>query len=116
MGSANRTSRPSQPLVIAHRGSSGSRPENTLSAFQLAVDQRADMIEIDLHFSRDDEIVVRHDSDLTSLGAKGELREMDLADIRSLDAGAGEKIPTLDEVLDRFGPQIPFNLELKNGS
>ena len=103
MGSVDGTSRPSQPLVIAHRGASGSRPENTLSAFQLAVEQRADMIEIDLHFSRDDEIVVRHDSDLTSLGAKGELREMDLADIRSLDAGAGEKIPTLDEVLDRFG-------------
>jgi glycerophosphoryl diester phosphodiesterase len=116
MGSAKRTPRPKRPLVIAHRGSSGSRPENTFSAFQLAVDQRADMIEIDLHFSRDDEIVVRHDSDLASLGAKGELREMDLADIRSLDAGAGERIPTLDEVLDRFGSQIPFNLEIKDGA
>ena len=116
MGSANRTSRPSQPLVIAHRGASGSRPENTLSAFQLAVEQRADMIEIDLHLSRDDEIVVRHDSDLAGLGTKRELRELDFAEIRSLDAGAGEKIPTLDEVLDRFGPQIPFNLEMKNGS
>jgi glycerophosphoryl diester phosphodiesterase len=82
----------------------------------LAVEQRADMIEIDLHLSRDDQIVVRHDSDLASLGAKRELRELELADIRSLDAGAGEKIPTLDEVLDRFGPQIPFNLELKSGS
>jgi glycerophosphoryl diester phosphodiesterase len=77
-----------QPLVIAHRGASGYRPENTLSAFQLAVDQRADMIEIDL----------------------------DLAQIRGLDAGEGEKVPTLDEVLDRFGSEIAFNLEIKTGS
>jgi glycerophosphoryl diester phosphodiesterase len=108
--------RPSQPLVIAHRGASGDRPENTLSAFQLAVDQRADMIETDLHLSRDDAIVVRHDSDLASLGLKRELRATDLAQIRSLDAGEGEKIPILDEVLDRFGLEIAFNLEIKGGS
>jgi len=74
------------------------------------------MIEIDLHLSRDDEIVIRHDSNLASLGTQRELREMDLADLESLDAGAGEKIPILDEVLDRFGAQIPFNLEIKSGS
>ncbi len=108
--------RPSQPLVIAHRGASGERPENTLSAFQLAVDQRADMIETDLHLSRDGAIVVRHDPDLASLGLRRELRATDLAQIRSLDAGDGEKIPILDEVLDRFGSQIAFNLELKSGS
>ena len=105
-----------QPLVIAHRGASGDRPENTLSAFQLAVDQRADMIEIDLHLSRDDAIVVRHDEDLTGLGLKREMRAVDLAQIQSLDAGDGEKIPTLDEVLDRFGSEIAFNLEIKTGS
>jgi glycerophosphoryl diester phosphodiesterase len=107
---------PSQPLVIAHRGASGDRPENTLSAFQLAVDQRADMIEIDLHLSRDDAIVVRHDPDLASLGLRRELRATDLAQIRSLDAGEGEKIPILDEVLDRFGSEIALNLEIKSGS
>ena len=105
-----------QPLVIAHRGASGHRPENTLSAFQLAVDQRADMIEIDLHLSRDDAIVVRHDEDLASLGLKREIRAADLARIQSLDAGDGEKVPTLDEVLDRFGSEIAFNLEIKTGS
>ena len=105
-----------QPLVIAHRGASGYRPENTLSAFQLAVDQRADMIEIDLHLSRDDAIVVRHDENLASLGLKREIRAADLAQIQSLDAGDGEKIPTLDEVLDRFGSEIAFNLEIKTGS
>jgi len=106
----------SQPLVIAHRGASADRPENTLSAFQLAIDQRADMIEIDLHLSHDDAIVVRHDPDLTSLGLRRELRATDLVQIRSLDAGRGEKIPILDEVLDRFGSQIAFNLEIKTDS
>jgi glycerophosphoryl diester phosphodiesterase len=105
-----------QPLVIAHRGASGDRPENTLSAFQLAVDQRADMIEIDLHLSRDDAIVVRHDEDLASLGLPREIRAADLAQIQSLDAGDGETVPTLDEVLDRFGSQVAFNLEIKAGS
>jgi len=106
----------SQPLVIAHRGASADRPENTLSSFQLAIDQRADMIEIDLHLSHDDAIVVRHDPDLTSLGLRRELRATDLVQIRSLDAGRGEKIPILDEVLDRFGSQIAFNLEIKTDS
>ncbi len=109
-------SRPSQPLVIAHRGASGYRPENTLSAFQLAVDQRADMIEIDLHLSRDDAIVVRHDGNLANLGLSRELRATDLVKIRSLDAGEGESIPTLDEVLDRFGSEVAFNLEIKSAS
>ena len=109
-------SRPSQPLVIAHRGASGYRPENTLSAFQLAVDQRADMIEIDLHLSRDDAIVVRHDGNLANLGLSRELRATDLVKIRSLDAGEGERIPTLDEVLDRFGSEVAFNLEIKSAS
>jgi len=108
--------RPSRPLVIAHRGASADRPENTLAAFELAVEQRADMIELDLHLSRDDEIVVRHDPDLAGLGLRSELRATDLAQIQSLDAGGGEKVPTLDEVLDRFGAKIAFNLELKTGS
>ncbi len=108
--------RSAQPLVIAHRGASGYRPENTLSAYSLAVDQRADMIEIDLHLSRDDIIVVRHDEDLAGLGLQREIRATDLAQIQSLDAGDGEVIPTLEDVLDRFGASIAFNLEIKIGS
>ncbi len=115
MGRDPGLARPLRPLVIAHRGASGYRPENTVSAFQLAVDQRADMIEIDLHLSRDDAIVVRHDEDLAGLGLKREIRAAGLAQIQSLDAGDGEKIPTLDEVLDRFGSEIAFNLEIKTG-
>jgi len=116
LGRGQSLARREQPLVIAHRGASGYRPENTLSAFELAVDQCADMIEIDLHLSRDDAIVVRHEKDLASVGLKREICAADLAQIQSLDAGDGEKIPTLDEVLDRFGSEIAFNLEIKTGS
>lgn len=102
--------------VIAHRGASGDRPENTRSAFRLAVAQRADMIETDLHRTRDGEIPITHDAGLEQLGGRGEIADANWAEIRTLDAGDGEPMPLLQEVLDEFGPQIPFNLELKVGT
>lgn len=102
-----------KPLVIAHRGASAERPENTLPAYALAVEQRADMIEIDLHRTRDGSVVIVHDEDLAGLGGEGAVGDALLAEVRALDAGGGEPVPTLDEVLDRFGDEIPFNLELK---
>ena len=103
-------------LVIAHRGASGERPENTLSAYTLAVEQGADMIEIDLHRTRDEAIVVTHDELLEGLGGAGEIAGATLAQVRALDAGEGERVPTLDEVLDAFGERIAFNLELKRAT
>jgi len=105
-----------RPLVIAHRGASGQLAENTLPAYELAIEQRADMIEIDLHRTRDGATVIAHDEELSGLGGKGEIAAATLAEVRALDAGGGERVPTLDEVLDRFGERIPFNLELKRGS
>ncbi len=105
-----------RPLVIAHRGSSGHLPENTMPAYELAVTQRADMIEIDLHRTRDDVIVITHDAELAGLGAEGEVADATLDEILALDAGDGERVPRLDEVLDRFGPRIPFNLEFKQST
>jgi len=102
--------------VIAHRGASAYRPENTLPAYELAVEQAADMIEIDLHRSRDGAVVIAHDAGLQRLGGRGEIGASTLAELRTLDAGGGARIPTLDEVLDRFGARIPFNLELKQGA
>lgn len=106
-----------RPLVIAHRGASAYRPENTLPAYELAVEQAADMIEIDLHLTRDGAIVISHDADLGHFGAKGEIGDLDLEEVRALDAGRKsgrrEQVPTLDEVLDGFGRRIPFNLEIK---
>jgi glycerophosphoryl diester phosphodiesterase len=104
------------PLVIAHRGASGELPENTLPAYELAVVQGSDMIEIDLHTTRDGAIVITHDEDLEDLGGRGEVADTTLAEIRRLDAGGGAVVPILEEVLDAFGGRIPFNLELKRGS
>jgi glycerophosphoryl diester phosphodiesterase len=105
-----------RPLVIAHRGASGQRPENTLPAYELAVEQGADMIEIDVHRTRDGALVVTHDEELEGLGGKGEICDATLDEVRGLDAGGGERVPTLDEVLDRFGRRIPFNVEIKRGT
>ena len=109
-------SRPDRPLVIAHRGASGELPENTLPAYELAVSQGSDMIEIDLHTTRDGAIVITHDEELEDLGGSGEVADATLEEIRALDAGDGLVVPTLEEVLDAFGGQIPFNLELKRGT
>ena len=107
---------PERPLVIAHRGASAYRPENTLAAYELAVAQQADMIEVDLHRTRDGEVVVIHDAELDRIGGRGEVGEASLAELRSLDAGRGQRVPTLDELLDGFGSRIALNLELKQGN
>jgi len=113
MGGLN-AQRPTRPLVIAHRGASGERPENTMPAYDLAVAQRADMIEIDLHRTRDGAIVVAHDERLPGLPEGREIGECTLADVRALATG-DTRVPSLDEVLDGFGARIPFNLEIKSG-
>jgi len=92
-------------LVIAHRGASGERPENTLAAFELAVEQRADMIETDLHLLRDGAVALYHDDDVAGrpVGAHT------LAELRL----ALPHAPTLQETLDALGRRIAFNLEIK---
>ena len=96
--------------MIAHRGASGQRPENTLAAYALAVEQRADMIEIDLHRTRDGAVVILHDGELRGLGGAGAVGDASLAEVRALDAGEGQQVPLLDEVLDAFAAVLPFNL------
>lgn len=101
------------PLVIAHRGASGELPENTLPAYARAIELGADMIEIDLHRTRDGGVVVVHDAELERIGGRGEVADATLDEVRALDAGGGAAVPTLDEVLDAFGSRVPFNLEIK---
>jgi glycerophosphoryl diester phosphodiesterase len=110
-----------RPLVGAHRGASVDAPENTLAAFDLAVEQGAELIELDVQRTRDGALVIQHDFSLgrTTTGS-GQLAEHTLAELRALDAGAwrgerwaGQRIPTLDEVLDRYGEQVYLNLEIK---
>jgi glycerophosphoryl diester phosphodiesterase len=110
-----------RPLVIAHRGASGTRPENTLAAFRRAVELGADMIELDVQLTRDGEPVVIHDTTLerTTDGA-GCVKDRTLAELRALDAGAwfgpafaGERVPPLAEVLAAV--PLAINVELKPG-
>jgi len=111
-------------LNIAHRGASAYAPENTLAAFERAVELGADAIEFDIHLSRDGELVVIHDDTLDrTTDGSGPVRERSLGELMRLDAGrwfgegfAGQRIPRLDEVLDRFAGKIPVALEIKAGS
>lgn len=94
--------------IVAHRGSSGNRPENTLPAFAEAVRVGADMIELDVHLSKDDQLIVMHDEEVDrTTDGKGLIREKTLAELKTLNAGSwfssdyeATKIPTLKEVLD----------------
>src|SRR5258708_37092136 len=80
------TSRP--PRLMAHRGASGDFPENTLPAFLAARDTGVPYIELDVHMTRDGELVVAHDDNLRRVSDKdGVIREMSLAEVRSVDAG-----------------------------
>jgi glycerophosphoryl diester phosphodiesterase len=110
-------------LAIAHRGASGYAPENTLAAFRRAVAQGVTFIETDLHLTRDVHFVAIHDDtvDRTTSG-HGPVKELTLAEIRKLDAGAwfasefiGERVPILEEILDFSRKHdVVFYLELKS--
>jgi glycerophosphoryl diester phosphodiesterase len=113
-----------RPTVFAHRGSSAYAPENTLAAFNLAIEQHADAIELDAKLSADGQIVVMHDAsvDRTTNGT-GLVKSLALAELKSLEAGgkfnpqfSGEKIPTLSEVFEQVGQKIFINVELTNYS
>lgn len=105
------------PMIFAHRGASGNAPENTMAAFQLAIDHQADGIELDVMLSKDGQMIVIHDDtvDRTTNGS-GCVKDLTIEELQALDAGEGERIPTLEEVLERFGGQLIINIELKNYS
>ena len=113
-----------RPLNIAHRGASGHAPENTLAAFSLAIDQGADWIELDLHQTADQHLIVHHDATLKrTAGDPRSIRDLSLAQIRELDIGIrrgpsfrGEKVPTLDEVLELAKGRIRVQIEIKRSS
>lgn len=108
-------------LNFAHRGASHDAPENTLAAFCLAREMGADGVELDVQASKDGEAVVIHDFtvDATTDG-QGPVKDETLTDLKELDAGswfdarfAGERIPTLQEVIDEVGHQLLLAIELK---
>ncbi|MCW8879680.1 MAG: glycerophosphodiester phosphodiesterase family protein [Kangiellaceae bacterium] len=100
--------------VIAHRGASGHEPENTLLAIQAAMDMQVDGIEIDVHLAGD-ELMVIHDRwlDKTTNG-QGRVGDKAVEELKQLDAGKGQKIPTLWEVLELVDGRCDLNIELKS--
>jgi glycerophosphoryl diester phosphodiesterase len=126
-----RTVRGEWPVNLAHRGASALAPENTIDAFRLAVEAGAGGLELDVHMTRDRQIVVIHDAtvDRTTNGS-GAVSEMTLDELRGFDAGhnfspdggptrpyrgRGVRVPTFGEVLEEF-PGVPVNIEIKAGT
>jgi glycerophosphoryl diester phosphodiesterase len=112
------------PLVIAHRGDSAHRPENTLASFTSALEVGAGIVELDVHLTRDGHVVVIHDPtvDRTTSGT-GRVRDLALTDLRALSAGftarfgdawAGERVPLLAEVLALCRGRARVMIEIKH--
>jgi glycerophosphoryl diester phosphodiesterase len=110
------------PLIFGHRGASAGAPMNTLPAFELAAQQGADGIELDVRLSKDRQVIIIHDAqvDKTTDG-HGTAAHKTLAELRELDAGGwfapafrNTRIPTLDEVFEAVGKRLIINIELKS--
>jgi len=110
------------PRIIAHRGASGHAPENTLAAIHRAFELGADGVEVDLHLTRDEVPVLIHDPNtLRVSGQNYDVASTEFATLRRLDVGApfdpafkGEKIPTLDEVVNLIPPRRYLFIEIKD--
>ncbi|GLB61162.1 glycerophosphodiester phosphodiesterase [Cytobacillus sp. NCCP-133] len=114
-----------QPLMpfqsIAHRGASAYAPENTIASFEKAVELGFDYIELDVRFSKDGHLVVIHDANVKrTTDGKGFVGDLTVKEIKKLDAGSwfssayeGERIPLLNEVIERFSGQIGLLIEMK---
>ena len=113
-----------RPTIFAHRGASASAPENTLAAFELALEQNADAIELDVKLSADGQVIVIHDRKVDrTTNSQGRVKDLSLSELQSLDAGSffseeyeGEQIPTLEEVFEVLGKRTFINVELANYS
>lgn len=112
-----------RPWIIGHRGASGEAPENTLPAFRLALEQGADLIETDVHLTADGALVAIHDHTLDrTTNGHGMVGQLTLSQIKELDAGswfspefAGERVLTLDELLEWAAGKTAVSIEIKNG-
>lgn len=109
------------PVITSHRGYSSAAPENTLPAFQLAIDHGSDRAELDVQMTKDGVVMVTHDASLRRCtGRNAYIYDLTYDEVRKLDAGrwfsakyAGTKIPTLEEVLDLCKGKIQLNIEIK---
>ncbi len=102
--------------IVGHRGAMGYRPENTMSSYVHALELGADWVECDVHLSRDGHLIVIHDETLDrTTNGHGLVRDHTLKELKQLDAGEGERIPTLNELLDwaRHHDTV-VDIEIKN--
>ncbi|WP_181768791.1 glycerophosphodiester phosphodiesterase [Streptomyces albidus (ex Kaewkla and Franco 2022)] len=100
-------------LTVGHRGVMGVEPENTLRSFVRAEREGFDVIELDLHLSKDGALVVMHDADVSrTTDSSGAIADFTLAELRELDAGQGERIPVFEEVVEAV--RSPLQAEIKD--
>jgi glycerophosphoryl diester phosphodiesterase len=100
--------------VVGHRGAAGVLPENTLEGFRYAIELGVDAVECDVHLSGDGELIVMHDADVDrTTNGSGKIADMTLEEIRAFDAGRGEAVPTLDELLETIQGKVRLLCELK---
>lgn len=112
-------SQPTRSFVVAHRGASAAEAENTLVAFERAIQAGADSVEFDVRLTADDRAVVLHDPDLRrTTDAAGLVHELTLAEVKKarIRTGGGDvvEVPTLDEALAYCSGRVAVNVELKN--
>ncbi|MFX1442569.1 MAG: glycerophosphodiester phosphodiesterase [Promethearchaeota archaeon] len=100
-------------LIIGHRGANSIAPENTLKAFKKAIELKADFIEFDIRLSKDNETVIMHDDNtFRTTGHDGQITNMTVKELKSLDCGEGEQIPTLHEVIELTNSKIGLQIEV----
>ncbi|MBI4651367.1 glycerophosphodiester phosphodiesterase [Candidatus Desantisbacteria bacterium] len=101
-------------IKIGHRGARGYEPENTLSSFKKAIELNVDFVELDVFICKTGEVVVIHDNTLDrTTNGKGYVFDKTYNELQSLDAGGGQKIPKLEEVMDLIDRKVKINIELK---
>lgn len=111
-------------MIVAHRGASAYAPENSIAAFELAIELGSDALELDLRQTKDNILVVLHDSDVDrTTNGKGNINDYTFFELQKLDAGSwfakefsDQKIPSLQEVIDLLGDSTLIIIELKEGN
>ncbi|SFA77686.1 MULTISPECIES: glycerophosphodiester phosphodiesterase family protein [unclassified Bacillus (in: firmicutes)] len=112
------------PIKVGHRGAAGLSPENTFASFDKAMEHGMEYIELDIHMTKDGHLVVIHDDTINrTTNGKGRIRDFTIKELTTYEAGSWfhtdyctERVPTLNEVLNRYHEKIGFLIELKKPS
>ena len=100
--------------ILGHRGAMAYEPENTLRSIRRALDMGVDAVEVDIQLSKDGRLVVIHDATVDrTTGGRGRVKDLTFSELRRLDAGEGERIPSLDEALEMVKGRAQLIVELK---